>query len=79
MPFLLPEQVIGDVNANGIVGLAPGNEKSSLVAHLFDQGQMQSLKVGMNIEYPKDKKSVSTMTLGSFDFNQVEGGENGLN
>ena len=33
----------------------------------------------MNIEYPKDKKSVSTMTYGSFDFNQVEGGENGLN
>ena len=33
----------------------------------------------MNFEDPQDKDSISTMTFGSFDYGQVEGGENGLN
>ena len=79
MPFLLPTQIIGRFEANGIIGLAPGNDQSSYVHQLYNQGQISSIKVGMNFEDPLDKKSISTMTFGDFDYSQVEGGKNGLN
>jgi len=33
----------------------------------------------MNFEDPSDYSSISTLTIGSFDYKQVEGGANGLN
>jgi hypothetical protein len=29
----------------------------------------------MNFEDPLDKRSISTMTFGEYDYNQIEGGE----
>jgi hypothetical protein len=35
--------------------------------------------VGLNYENPADKSSLSTVTFGNWDFDQVHGGEEGLN
>ena len=35
--------------------------------------------VGLNFEDPNDRNSVSTVTFGYIDFNEVQGGEDGLN
>jgi hypothetical protein len=40
---------------------------------------MEELRVGMNFENPEDRGSVSTVTFGYWDFNEVEGGKEGLN
>ena len=37
------------------------------------------MKVGLNYEDPSDKSSVSTISFGDWDLNQVHGGEEGLN
>lgn len=79
MPFLLVDSQIGNFEANGVIGLAPTNDEKSYIYQLYSQEQVSDLKVGINYENPEDKDSVSTITFGEWDFQQVEGGEKGLN
>ena len=65
MPFLLAKDIIGEFTANGVLGLAPG--ENSYISQLHSQGQVPEMKVGMNFEDPSDKSSISTMTFGYFD------------
>lgn len=47
-------KLIGQFEANGIIGLAPGNNDKSYVNQLHDQGVIQERKVGLNYEDPDD-------------------------
>ena len=80
MQFLLVKTIYGKFNANGVLGLAPSSRQGkSFVNELWNQGEIDELKVGLNIENPSDKGSISTVTFGSWDYEQVFGGEDGLN
>lgn len=68
MPFLLVDSVIGNFDANGVIGLAPTNDRRSYIHQLYAQGQVNDMKVGLNFENPLDTDSVSTITFGEWDF-----------
>lgn len=38
MPFVAVDNIIGDFDFNGIVGLAPGKSENSYVHNLYEQG-----------------------------------------
>lgn len=52
--FLLADSIIGDFDANGVVGLAPTGSSLSLIKSLKDQGQLNRMIVGINFENPLD-------------------------
>ena len=52
MPFVLIDNIIGEFEANGIIGLAPHMHEKSYVGQLFEQGQIQKKIVGLNYENP---------------------------
>lgn len=79
MPFLAVDEITGEFEANGILGLGPSNDKRSYVNQLYYQGQIDEQVVGLNFENPEDKSSASTVTFGYLDYTQVFGGEDGLN
>lgn len=79
MPFVLVDNINGDFGANGVFGLAPGSDATSYLENLFNQGQIKERVIGMNFENPDDKNSVSSITFGYIDYNEIEGGESGLN
>jgi len=72
-------KLIGTFEANGIIGLAPGNNDKSYVNQLHEQGAIQERKVGLNYEDPDDSNSISTISFGFFDYSQIAGGEEGFN
>jgi len=51
-----------------MIGLGPNGHELSYVNQLFDQGQIESKKVGLNFENPEDTNSVSTITFGYYDY-----------
>jgi hypothetical protein len=59
MPFTCVDSLIGSFEANGIIGLAPNSHELSYVNSLFEQGVIESKKVGLNFENPSDTTSVS--------------------
>ena len=74
MQFNLVDKVIGNFDANGVIGLAPTGDSKSYIDGLFGQGVITDLKVGLNFENPSDRDQLSTITFGSWDFDQVDGG-----
>lgn len=72
-------KLIGTFEANGIIGLAPGNNDKSYVNQLHEQGSIQERKIGLNYEDPDDSSSISTISFGFFDYSQIAGGEEGFN
>lgn len=60
------------------MGLAPNFKSKSYVENLFSQGQISDKIVGLNYEDPNDQNSVSTVSFGYYDFNQIMYGEQGL-
>ena len=74
MPFISANKVIGDFEANGIIGLAPNTQNDAYVNQLFMQDQIKNKFVGLNYEDPEDDNSVSTITFGHFDYSQINGG-----
>ena len=79
MPFLLVDRVIGNFEANGIIGLAPGDDEKNYIHQLYAQGVVEELKVGLNFENPADFDSQSKIAFGGWDYSQIYGGEDGLN
>mmetsp|Transcript_18435 Transcript_18435/g.31531 ORF Transcript_18435/g.31531 Transcript_18435/m.31531 type:complete len:136 (+) Transcript_18435:464-871(+) len=66
-------------DAQGVLGLAPGSGKNSIVQALYDQGVIQNKIVGLNFENPEDNDQVSRVSFGEINYNEVEGGRDGLN
>ena len=79
MQFISVENIIGDFNSNGIIGLAPNNHERSYINQLFKQNKIKNLQIGLNFENPDDKQSKSMISFGYFDYSNVEGGKDGLN
>ena len=53
--FLMAEEVIGEFEATGVVGLAPSkNKDNSIIELLYNQNQIQEKRVGLNFENPLD-------------------------
>jgi len=79
--FLAAKRVQGSFDLNGFVGLGPqkSGDDQSFVAGLFNQKQIDSMKVGLNYENNLDKDRASTITFGFYDLNNVKNGEEGLN
>ena len=73
------QNIIGEFEANGVIGLAPADGEKSYIHQLYAQGEVEELKVGLNYENPADSSSVSTVSFGEWAFDQVHGGEEGLN
>ena len=81
-PFLKVNSIIGTFEADGILGLGPSpdeNDQTSFINNLYYQGIILLRRVGLNFEDPTDDNSVSQITFGFFDYNQVQYGEDGLN
>ena len=77
--FLAVNDIEGDFEANGIIGLAPVNDDRNYIRSLFFQGQILEQRIGLNIEDPNDVRQISTITVGYFDYDQIIGGEDGFN
>lgn len=54
MEFLLAETVIGDFEANGVLGLAPSGSVTNYVQALKENGVIDKAIVGLNYENPMD-------------------------
>ena len=53
--FIAADEIIGDFEANGILGLAPGeNSELSYIEALYQQGIIDQRIVGLNLENPLD-------------------------
>ena len=76
--FLLASSVIGGFNANGVIGLAPTGSSLSYIENMKKQGQLQSMVVGINYENPIDTNQKSVITFGQINFDEIDGGEDGL-
>ena len=79
MPFVLANAIVGEYNANGIIGLAPHMHEKSYVVQLFEQGQIEEKIIGLNYEDPQDTSLESTIQFGYIDYSEIQGGEDGLN
>lgn len=77
MPFLAVSEVYGDFAANGVIGLAP--TENNFIEMLYEQGVINSRVIGLNLENPLDTNQKSRISIGAIDYNEVEGGANGLN
>ena len=75
--FLAAEEVVGDFGANGVVGLAP--VRDNFIDELYYQGVIRNRVVGLNLENPLDTDQKSRISIGQIDYNEVEGGVDGLN
>lgn len=78
-PFVSVTKLIGEFQANGVIGLAPNSHDKSYVNQLHQQGAIENRQVGLNFEDPDDAASISTITFGYFDYSQIQGGEEGFN
>jgi hypothetical protein len=78
MPFIAVDKVDGEFEGNGLFGLAPSEPDTSYVYQLFQQGQIDQPIVGLNYENPLDKKVVSQINFGYFDYGEVYGGIDGF-
>lgn len=68
MPFISVTKIIGDFEANGVIGLAPNSNNDAYVNQLFMQDQIKYKYVGLNFEDPEDNSQMSTITFGHFDY-----------
>jgi hypothetical protein len=68
MPFVSVSKVIGDFEANGVIGLAPNDDKRSYLNQLYMQNQIKEKVIGLNFEDPSDKGSMSTISWGYIDY-----------
>ena len=72
--------MIGDFPANGVIGLAPTKDlETNFIEMLQSQGVIKNKVVGINLENPLDTNQKSRISIGQIDYNEVEGGVNGLN
>jgi hypothetical protein len=55
MPFFLPENTLGQFEAQGILGLAPSMDGRSYVEQLYNQGEIPRMLVGLNFEDPANR------------------------
>ena len=78
--FLAVDDVMGDFQAQGFVGLGPESliEGLSFPMNLYYAKDMAGLKVGLNYEDPMDDSRISTITFGYYDLNHVDKGVDGL-
>ena len=78
MPFFLPTTTIGELQADGVLGLAPSLEGRSYIEQLYKGGEIEKMLVGLNFEDPANRQAVSTITFGYWDESNIEGGEEAL-
>lgn len=71
MPFLLAGYMIGNLDANGVLGLAPSGGKQNIIMQLKEQGQISKAIVGLNYENPSDTDQKSQISLGEINFNEI--------
>jgi hypothetical protein len=71
--------VIGEFEANGVVGLAPSGGKESIIEQLKASGMIKNKIIGLNYENPLDNNQKSVITLGNVNYDEVDGGQDGLN
>ena len=76
--FGLVTEIIGDFPANGMVGLAPSDAKTSFVNALYKQGAIARRIVGLNYENPLDNNKQSKISFGAVDPIAMAGGPEGL-
>ena len=80
MEFIAAEEVIGEFYANGVIGLAPTkNTKINIIEQLYRQGVIANRAIGLNFENPLDTNQKSRISIGQIDYNEIEGGIDGLN
>lgn len=79
MEFLMANSVIGDFEANGVLGLAPSGPITNYVQALKENGAIDKAIVGLNYENPMDTSVKSQITIGAINFAEIHGGEDGLN
>lgn len=80
-PFVLATQVIGELNANGVIGLAPTGGANSFISQLQKHGQLSNDRalVSLNYENSLDTDQKSHIYFGDVNYEEVKGGENGAN
>ena len=78
--FIVAEEIIGEFDANGVLGLAPSEDpKQSYVDTLYRDGMISQRVVGLNYENPLDTDQKSKISIGSIDYSEIEGGQKGIN
>ena len=79
--FLYASKVVGSLSANGVLGLAPAYGKNSFIRSFKDHGQFVGgdAIIGINYENPLDTNQMSQISFGSINYNEIQGGEDGLN
>ena len=63
--------------ANGVLGLAPSS--NSIINALYRADIIESPIIGINLENPMDDDQRSQVSLGFVDYDEVDGGEEGVN
>lgn len=73
--FIVAEDITGDFEANGVLGLAPSSDsKYSYVDTLFNNDKIKQRVVGLNYENPLDTDQKSKISIGSIDYDEIEKG-----
>lgn len=75
--FMVADKVSGDFYANGVLGLSPSS--NSFITALYRADIIESPIIGLNYENPLDDKSKSQISLGFVDYDDIDGGEEGVN
>ena len=67
--FIVGKQLFGDLDAAGVVGLAPTDEPSSIINQLQKFNIIDNRIVGINYENPSDVQQDSKISFGKIDYN----------
>ena len=79
MNFIAVHEIVGNFEANGIIGLTPNRNEHSFIHQLFDSHNITNYRIGLNFENHEDQQQMSTITFGYWDVNEISEGLNGLN
>ena len=78
--YILADSINGNLMANGVLGLAPTTHfDQSFIWHLKRAGQIDKAILGLNFENPAEHAHKSEIHFGSFNVDEIEGGEEGVN
>lgn len=76
---MLATSINGNFEANGVLGLSPAGGARSILHRLWESGQIERQIFGLNFENPIDTDQRSVVKIGEVDYDEVEGGEAGIN
>lgn len=65
------KEIIGDFNANGILGFAPSGDDKSFIKALKDQGQIKKSIVSFNYQNPLDTNMRSQVLIGDVNYAEI--------